>query len=576
MIRRYYIDIIFILLILLLAFYLRIDDVGEKTVRFDEAFSVWLSNMAPANFTERTARDVHPPLYYWLFAIWTRLTGTSEFAIRAIAVLFSAITAAAVYCLARRLSKSRLAATLALLLIALSPFHIHWSQDARMYAQATMFAALALYACWRQRQGLLIIAGIGVTLTHYFGAIILLVIILHRLLHWRELRRGRREFLIALAVIAAVCLLWFAYAYGLIRQDAGYARFQPIFTFQLMATLFAVNQSIDIDSQLPATLLISACFFAGILLAWRAGKRRAASLILLACLLPPAVISAVALPFFPFHVNWLSERYFVIFAPIVYAGWGIGLHAMLNRRRLRVIGIAAAIGLIILSARLTAQLRDARYYQDDYRSMMAAVAALTSADEKVFVISGGYALQVFYYLDQAGYDAPKDENARYIHITGVPSGYVEDLSAMMEDVFFGATRFWLIEIEAAGDQPPGARLQWIADRYHRIFRIPVGHNGISLYSIDPTDEIPESAAFIPPVIREARPGDQIRIGVPAGVRVDLVHSGQVIDTKTADTWMLHQFDIHPYYFNGVYELQAADERHRFVITHSRDFPGGGG
>ncbi|MCY3935479.1 MAG: hypothetical protein OXG09_05745 [Chloroflexi bacterium] len=49
-----------------------------------------------------------------------------------------------------------------------------------------------------------------------------------------------------------------------------------------MATLFAVNQSIHIDNHLPATLLISAVFFAGILLAWRV-DRRVASLILVGC-----------------------------------------------------------------------------------------------------------------------------------------------------------------------------------------------------------------------------------------------------------------------------------------------------
>ena len=48
-----------------------------------------------------------------------------------------------------------------------------------MYALVTMFAALALYAYWRNCQRLLIIAGIGTVLTHYFGAIIIVVMILH-------------------------------------------------------------------------------------------------------------------------------------------------------------------------------------------------------------------------------------------------------------------------------------------------------------------------------------------------------------------------------------------------------------
>lgn len=561
--------------VLMLAYYLRLDELGNWAVRFDEAFSVWLSNMDPANFTESTARDVHPPLYYWLFHLWTRLVGTSEFAIRAQAVLFGLITSTTVYSLTLRLSKSRLAASLALLLITLSPFHIQWSQDARMYAQVTMFAALALYAYWRNCPRLLIITGIGAALTHYFGAIILVIIILHRLIHWRELRCGRREFLIALAIITAVCLLWFSYAFGLIRRDPGYASFQPIFTYQLMATLFTVNKSIHIDNYLPATLLISAVFFAGILLIWRAGNRRAASLILLGCLLPPAAISAGALPFFPFHVNFLSERYFVIFAPIVFAGWGIGLSAMLNQRRLRAVGIAATVGLLTLYAYHTERQRDARYFRDDYASMMQAVAAITQPEERIFFTSGGRKPYVYYYLERTDYESEKDALAEPLTVTGIPD-YGDDVPAMMQRVFSGFPRFWLIEIEAHIDHPPGLRLDWINAHYHRIYHIPInGHNGISLYSIDPTDPIPESAAIIPPVVSEVRPGDQIRIGVPAATRVDLIYNEQIIDTKIAGTWMLHQFEIRPSYPNGHYELRVADERYPFVIRHSQDFPGGG-
>ena len=67
----------------------------------------------------------------------------------------------------------------------------------------------------------------------------------------------------------------------------------------------------------------------------------------------------------------------------------------------------------------------------------------------------------------------------------------------------------------------------------------------------------------------------MRIGVPAGFKVDLVHSGQIIDSRIADTWMLHQFDVYAFYFNGDYALHVADERYPFKITHSQDFPGDG-
>ena len=146
---------------------------------------------------------------------------------------------------------------------------------------------------------------------------------------------------------------------------------------------------------------------------------------------------------------------------------------------------------------------------------------------------------------------------------------------MMEWVFAGIPRFWLIEIEAHLDEPLDARTDWIKEHYHRVYHIPVAWNGISFYSLYENDTIPDIETIIPPVVTEARPADQVRIGVPAGVRVDLVHSGQTVDTHIADTWMLHQFDIYSFYFNGLYELRVADESYSFAITHSQDFPGDG-
>lgn len=96
--------------------------------------------------TEFTARDVHPPLYYWLLHVWVRLIGSSEFSIRALSVFPSLITVIFAYAITRHLSKRRLAALLAMLLIAVSPYHIHWIQDTRMYVLTTLFASLKIYA----------------------------------------------------------------------------------------------------------------------------------------------------------------------------------------------------------------------------------------------------------------------------------------------------------------------------------------------------------------------------------------------------------------------------------------------
>ena len=563
----------FTLLILLLAFYLRIDDVGNWSVWWDEAFSVWIAQISLVEGTLRTARDIHPPPV--LLAPPSVDTSDGQQRVyHSLAVGFAGlVTAALVWSLTLRLSGRKIAAALALLLITLSPFHIHWSQETRMYALAAMFAALAAYACWRGWTGLLILGGIGASLSHYLGAIPVVIIVLHRLIHWREVRHGRRQFVVAITVIVVVCLLWLAIAFGMIRSDRGPATYDLQHAFQLMATLFAVGSSSNLNVYIPSVVLITSVYCLGLALNWR-DNRRATLLLVAGCFAPPIILAAISLPFVPFYVPSLQERYFIIFAPLVYAGFGTGLAAIMRRRRLRAAGMVVCAGLLVMNGVLAAEKREARYFRDDFRMMMAAVATLTTADDKVFFTSGGRKPLVYYHLDRAGYDVPKNVYAEPENVTGIPRSS-NDVPSMMQRVFARIDRFWLIEIEAHLDEPLGARTNWINMNYHRIHHIPVGWNGISFYSKNVNDAAPESEVIIPPVVTEARPADQVRIGVPAGTTVDLVHSGQTVDTHHAETWTLLQFDVYSFYFNGQYALRLRGEEasYPFTVTHSQEFPG---
>ena len=557
--------------VLLVAFYLRLDELGNGPVRWDEAFSVWEAQMGFIEGTDFTARDVHPPLYFWFLHLWVRMTDSSEFAIRLLSVFPSLITIPVVYAITHRLSRQRLAALIAMLLITTSPYHIHWSQDARMYALATMFASLTIYANLRSRTRLFAISGIGAVMSHYYGLIVVCIILIYDVITRREVVR-HRQWYAAIAVISAVFIVWGAYTIGLMRKDPSFATFDPQAAFVLMANVYAVNATTHHGAYAFHVLLMTSIFFAGLLLSWR-GNPRATTFVIMGCLLPPTIITLLGLPIIPVHVNALQERHVSIFAPFVFTGFGIGLAAMLRMRWLRLVGATIVMGLLVFNGSLVMKRADKRYFKDDYRSMMGAVAALTTEDDRVYYTSGGRKPLVYYHLDRVGYDVPKNNYAEPINVIGIPRRSA-DVDAMMQEVFGGISRFWLIQIEAHLDEPLDARINWINENYYRVYHFPVAWNGVSLYSRDEYETAPDIAAILPPVITEARPADQVRIGVPAGMKVDLVHSGQVIDTHSAETWMLHQFDIYSFYFNGDYALHAGDERYPFVITHSRDFPGG--
>jgi 4-amino-4-deoxy-L-arabinose transferase-like glycosyltransferase len=94
------------------------------------------------------ASDVHPVVYYTALNGWMRVAGQSPLAVRALSVCAGIVTLALLFDLCRRLFGRR-AALVALALAALSPFHVYYSQEARMYAPLALWATLAAWCVAR-------------------------------------------------------------------------------------------------------------------------------------------------------------------------------------------------------------------------------------------------------------------------------------------------------------------------------------------------------------------------------------------------------------------------------------------
>ncbi len=89
-------------------------------------------------------QDKHPPLYYLLLHGWTRLLGGGDVSVRLLGVLIGALAVLPTYGIGRRLGGDR-AGAIAALLLALNPFLIWYSQEARMFMPATTFLLVGLY-----------------------------------------------------------------------------------------------------------------------------------------------------------------------------------------------------------------------------------------------------------------------------------------------------------------------------------------------------------------------------------------------------------------------------------------------
>jgi len=205
------------LAILLLACAARAFRLGFQELRGDEALGRLFSLESFGQIVQSTLalREPHPVASYFFQKVWFALAGQTEFALRFLSLWWGVLAVALLYRLGRRLDLNRTVATLAAALLALSPYAIWHSQDARMYSMSlalTTASMVLLLEALARRRAVLWAGYVGVTWlglhTHYYAAYVIIaqnLFVLGRAA-WRD--AARRDLLAWLAAQAAVGLLY--------------------------------------------------------------------------------------------------------------------------------------------------------------------------------------------------------------------------------------------------------------------------------------------------------------------------------------------------------------------------------
>lgn len=170
--------------IMSIALVLRLYQLGAVTTWFDESLGWRMAQFTPIEIIERSERNVHPPAHFLLLHFWRALFGGALSTLRCYSLLWGMLTVLGGYFLARdatidpaRPADQTFGSLLASLMIALSPLHIHWSQQVKMYTLGTCLAVWStwLLLTWFQREGfwrlvLYVPAGAVLALQHHYGA----------------------------------------------------------------------------------------------------------------------------------------------------------------------------------------------------------------------------------------------------------------------------------------------------------------------------------------------------------------------------------------------------------------------
>jgi 4-amino-4-deoxy-L-arabinose transferase-like glycosyltransferase len=246
------------------------------------------------------------------------LLGSSEWSARLSPALIGVISIPLLYFLARR-CMGRSGALMVVALLALSPWHLYWSQNARFYSLLFLFFNLGLllfYLGFEEDRPLLLLGALlmfGMAarerLTALMGlpavTIYLMLVVLLRFERPKGLNRRNLLIFFAPMILAGLVFI-FPYASNLSAWFQGFGRINNSPFFLLAGTMYYIG--------LPVAVFAAGAGFTALLV-----KNRLALLLVLSAVLPLGMIMAISL------VQYTANRYifFSLLSWLVLAGMGI-------------------------------------------------------------------------------------------------------------------------------------------------------------------------------------------------------------------------------------------------------------
>src|SRR3972149_8754481 len=134
-----------IFIILLIALVIRFISLNQS-LWLDEAINVNAARALEFKslFFDYSLSDFHPPLYHLILRGWILLFGSSEISVRLPSVILGVATVFITYLIGKKLFENK-TALIGATLLATSPLHIYYSQEARMYMLAAFLTSLSVY-----------------------------------------------------------------------------------------------------------------------------------------------------------------------------------------------------------------------------------------------------------------------------------------------------------------------------------------------------------------------------------------------------------------------------------------------
>jgi mannosyltransferase len=461
------------------AAWLRLTALDRQSLWFDEADAVI---RAQSDLMTVLRTFIQPgengPLYHLLLHFWIDVAGASEKAVRLPSAVAGLLTIPLMYLVGLRTLGQR-AGLLAAGLLAISPYHVWYSQEAKMYSMAVLLTLLStalLIESLRRNErrwwaGYVIVTTLGfyfhVTTVLIFGAHCAFV-----LLTWRKWPGRQRPWLISVALLTLPYLPIALWAGRVVLGAA--VTWHAHVSFWEMAritvTKFAANRA-DLVTEQRATwlyaILAGTGLLGGVLAAWHERVRPSARaaigagagrwLLLFACLV---LLPLVGFYFLTLRQPLFNDRYLIMALPayLLLAAGGLRL---LERR----LWPLALVALVLVLAFAWVPLRDVNRttatQKEDWRPAYGLIAQHARPDDLILV-HPGYLVTTYHYYAQ--HIAGLSE----IEVSTIPSFRVEGFDEHQMALFVRedapGERVWLVQSpdRVPAEDPNHALEDWLA------------------------------------------------------------------------------------------------------------------
>ncbi len=544
------------LLALAAALILRLHRLDAQSFWYDEGNSARIAERSAQLIIEGAAGDIHPPLYYLALHVWRALFGETEAALRGLSVVCGVGLALFAGLTARALFGARAGWTAAGL-VAVSPFAVYYSQEARMYALLALEAAVSTYALLRildfgfgisdsslkseidnpkSKIGLFVLSTAAGLYTHYAYPFVMIaqgacVVV------WVAAQIARRAPLKpawgALAAFAggnlAAIALFLPWLPTALHQITSWSVARPDYALG-PAMLDAwrwivVGRTLPLDAAGPAMLTLSALALIGLRPLARSSRQSPggdrqflpALLMALMALLPFALLFAFNL----YRESYLKFLLVVVTPLCALAARGIAglstawLPANAGRGRQlvsAVLGLALMFGVVaLLWPSLDNLYHNPAYARDDYRGIARLIQTDARPGDAV-LFNAPNQWEVFTY-----YHRPERELAPAIPLTYHPAddGVVE---AQMRQIVEAHARLFVLYYGERESDPDGRYERWLAHNAFKADEQWVGNIRLAVYATRLLSATPAVTATF---------GDAIRLE-NALVTLDAQSSGGLI------------------------------------------------